>query len=328
MSQLSPFGWGSFVHHGNFQPGWTAVGIVLVVGYLRALSHGQRRGAHLSTWRIASFLAGVVLLVATVSSAIDVYAMSLFWVHMIEHLLLIMVVPALLVLGHPLTVLRQAHDEAGQARFDAVVRSGPVALLTHPAVGLALYAAVIIGTHLTGFMDQMAMHAWLMTAEQATYVIAGYLLLLPLLGREPVRWEIPYLPRIVLILVAMVPDTVVGLVLLQSNNDSFPMMFAMHPSWAPSAVDDQQIAGGLMWAVGDGLMMLVGVAVVIAMISDPQRGRVLGPWLESARRSAMADHLVQSGGSEQIGAGADVDDDDAVLDAYNAMLGRLSDPGA
>jgi putative membrane protein len=323
---LPPFGWGSFVHHWDVSLGWLVACLVLLAVYVDAVLRGYQRGHRHPGWRIACYVGGIVLLFLTLSSAIDVYAMSVFWVHMIEHLLLIMVVPILLVLGHPLTALRESWGEAGQARFDRIVRSAPVAALTHPAVAFVLYGAVIVGTHLTGFMDQMVVHSWLMPAEQIAYVVSGYLLLLPMIGREPVRWELPYLARVLLVLVGMVPDTIVGIVLLQSDTVSFPKMFAMHPSWAPGAVDDQQIAGGLMWAAGDGLMMVIGVVIVIQMISDPQRGRVLGRWLEGARRQTLAHHLTQGGG-EGIGTASevDVDDDDAVLDAYNAMLARMRD---
>ncbi|HET6153798.1 MAG TPA: cytochrome c oxidase assembly protein [Marmoricola sp.] len=327
MPALPPFGWGSFVHHWDVRLAWLVVGALLIGGYLDAVIRGRQRGVRQPGWRVACFVAGVAVLLLTVSSAIDVYAMSLFWVHMVEHLLLIMVVPVLLVLGHPLSAVRGSLGDRGQARFDRLVRTGPIALITHPAIGLALYAAVIIGTHLTGFMDQMVTHSWLMTGEQVAYVVAGYLVVLPLLGREPVRWDVPYLPRIVLVLVAMVPDTVVGIVLLQSSKVSFPLMFSMHPSWAPDALSDQQIAGGLMWAAGDGLMMLIGIGVVIMMIADPQRKRVLGHWLESARSNTLDEHLVNSGGAVRADSGADVDDDESTLDAYNAMLARLSDQG-
>ncbi|MCZ4500931.1 MAG: cytochrome c oxidase assembly protein [Marmoricola sp.] len=320
---LPPFGWSSFLTHWDVRLGWLVVGALLVFAYVDAVIRGHQRGARMPGWRIACYLAGVVLLLLSVSSAIDVYAMSVFWVHMVQHLLLIMVVPMLLVVGHPLTAVRSALGETGQRRFDAVVRSVPIALLTHPIVSFALYAVVIVGSHLTGFMDAMVVHGWLMPAEQVAYVVSGYLLLLPLMGREPIRWEVPYLARVLLVLLAMMPDTIVGIVLLQSDTVAFPKMFGMHPSWAPSALDDQQIAGGLMWAVGDGLMMVVGVVVVLAMIKDPNRVRVLGTWLESARRQAMTEHLAKGGGEQEVLA-TDVDGDQAALDAYNAMLGRMS----
>jgi putative copper resistance protein D len=233
-------------------------------------------------------------------------------------------------------VLRQALGERGRERFDRFFAAGPVALLTNPLIGLAAYGVVIIGTHLTHFMDAMATHSWLMPLEQVLYVGSGFLLLLTLIGDEPVRWRPPYLARILLLLLAMVPDTVVGIVLLQSSHVLFPTFLSMRPGWAPDAVADQQIAGGLMWAAGDGLMMTVAVAVVIFMISDTERGGVLGPWLESVRRQTLADHVGDDRDSREldgagatpragIGGDADVDADEDVLDAYNRMLARLSD---
>lgn len=170
-----------------------------------------------------------MLLVITISSAINTYAMSLFWMHMVEHLTLIMVVPALLVLGHPLSVLREAGPAELRPRADAIFSSWPVAVVTHPISGPMVYGATIFITHLTSFMDHMEVHPWLMTDEQVLYVVAGYVLLLPLIGEEPIRWRLPYLLRVVLLMVAMLPDTIVGIVLMQTDHDLFPAMERGHP---------------------------------------------------------------------------------------------------
>jgi putative copper resistance protein D len=275
--------------------------------------------------RVGSFVAGLALLVVTVSSAVDTYAMALFWDHMVEHLMLIMVVPALLVLGHPLTVLRAAAATRGRGEaVDRVLRSAPVAVLTHPVVGMVVYGAVIIATHLTSFMDRMVVHPWLMDAEQWLYLVSGYLFLLPLIGNEPIRWKLPHLGRVMLILLAMTPDTVVGIVLMQANHDPFPVMEGAHPMWAMDPLRDVTTAGGLMWAGGDGLMMLMGIGIVIAMLVDPARDAMLGPRLENVRRRTLAGNVARADASAPgFADDVDVDEDDAVLDAYNRMLGRL-----
>lgn len=323
---LPPLDWGTFFSTWTLKPGWLAVCAVLLVGYLL----GRRSAGNASTvraWRVVSFTLGMVLLWVCVASAIGGYAMSLFWMHMVLHLSLIMVVPVLIVLGHPLTVLVEASRPDRQPRVRAALRSWPVSVLTHQTTGLLLYAVVIIGTHLTGFMDQMAQHAWLMTGEQVLYVVAGYLLLLPLVGEEPIRANPAYLLRIVILVAAMIPDTVVGVVLMQSNKSPFPVMMSMHPDWAPSALDDTQIAGALMWAAGDGLMMAIGIGLWISVITNPaRRDRVVGSWLEGVRRSTLVDH-VERGGEPFSSEEADLldpDSDDA-LDAYNRMLARLRD---
>ena len=325
-SMLPPLGWHSLLHTWQLRPAWDLTALVLLAGYLGGLLVCRRHGVRaVHPARVGSFVAGLVLLVVTVSSAVDTYAMALFWDHMVEHLMLIMVVPALLVLGHPLTVLRTAAATRGRGEaVDRVLRSAPVAVLTHPVVGMVVYGAVIIATHLTSFMDRMVVHPWLMDAEQWLYLVSGYLFLLPLIGNEPIRWKLPHLGRVMLILLAMTPDTVVGIVLMQATRDPFPVMEGAHPMWALDPLRDVTTAGGLMWAGGDGLMMLMGIGIVIAMLVDPARDAMLGSRLENVRRRTLAGNVARADASAPgFADDVDVDEDDAVLDAYNRMLGRL-----
>jgi putative membrane protein len=331
MHGPSPLGWDSFAHTWQLEPWWTLVAALLLVGYGAAVAACRRHGIRaVHPARIGCFVAGAVLLVLTVSSAVAVYAMSAMWVHMVEHLMLIMVVPALLVLGHPLTVLRAAASTRGRvSTVDAVLRTGPVAVLTHPLTGFLLYTGVIVGTHLTSFMDVMVMHGWLMGGEQVLYLVSGYVFLLPMIGDEPIRWRVPALARIGLVLIGMTPDTVVGIVLMQANHNLFPAMSRMHPAWAPMPIHDQQIAGALMWAGGDGLMMLFGLGLTVAMIARPTSPNLLGERLESVRRSTLAAQVSRGAGGDatSFDDGADVDGDDDMLAAYNRMLDRLNQPG-
>jgi putative copper resistance protein D len=314
-----PWTWQAVFSSGVLRPAWIVVTVVLAIGYAAALHRGRHRGElPVRTARIISFYSGLALLIFTVSSAFDVYSMAVFWVHMIEHLLLIMAVPALLVLGHPLTVIRAA---VGPERADPVLLSWPVSIILHPLVGLAIYTAVLFGTHLTHFMDQMSMHPMLMGVERVLYVVSGYLLFITLIGKEPIRWNLPQLARFLLILIAMSPDTIVGIVLMQSN-DPFPMYLSMRPSWAPPAGQDVLTAGGIMWAGGDGLMMVIGLFTIADILISRERGTLLGSWLEGTRHAVIAEQLRAAG--EDYDADADIDDDDAALAAYNQMLARLN----
>ncbi|HET6742776.1 MAG TPA: cytochrome c oxidase assembly protein [Kribbella sp.] len=310
--------WDSLLRSWQVAPVWLVVAVVLAVGYT-ALRVRARGRSTVRPWRVVSFVGGCALLWVCVASGIGSYSMDVFWVHMVLHLLLIMVVPALLVLGHPITVAVEALPADRQARARRLVASRPVGVITHPVTGLAIYSLVIIATHLTGFMDQMAMHAWLMPTEQVLYVVAGYLLFLPLLGEEPIRSQTGYLLRFVLFLIAMLPDTVVGIVLLQATRDPFPMMMAMHPAWAPDPLTDVHTAGGLMWAAGDGLMMFAAVGLMISVVTSPaKRERMTGRWLDAVRRTVI---------TNEVGADPakplDPDSDEA-YEAYNRMLNRLA----
>jgi len=328
LSSLPPLGWGEFFGTWSLQPGWLVA--VLVVGSLYV--SGRSMAGPSSTvprWRVASFLAGLALLWVVVASSIGGYAMALAWMHMILHLTLIMVVPALLVLGHPLTVLVESFQEPRQATARRVLRSLPFAVLFSPATGILVYTVVIVGTHLTGFMDEMSMNSSLMVGEQVVYVLAGYLFLLPLIGEEPIRSDLPYLGRIALLVVGMVPDTIVGIVMLQTERDLYPMYTSMRPSWTLDAVADIQTAGGLMWAGGDGGMMFLAIGLVLAVITSPRRrARMTGTFLESVRRVNLTtpDDARSSDWSErEQGPAAVIDpDSDEALAAYNRRLAELN----
>lgn len=326
-----PWGWHAFFHTWQPNPGWLVFCVVAGVVYAVALRRAARCGGMpVHPIRVVSFFGGLAVLAWCLCSAVDAYAMALFWVHMVEHLTLITVVPALLVLGHPLSVFRASGGTRWRRGFDWVVRRGPGAVLTHPAVGLATYGAVIFYTHLTPFMDQMQRHPWLMPAEQAAYLVAGWMLLVGTIGEEPIRWQTPYLVRLILLVLAMIPDTLVGIVLLQTPTIPFPLYMRMRPAWAPSALHDLQIGASLMWALGDGLMMLLSVGIVVSLVIGRTRDRLLGTWLESARTHTFNEHVGRTGAAPWTGdvesSGATIDDDDAALAAYNDMLRRISHP--
>ena len=125
MDSLAPLDWGTFFGTWRLQPGWLAASAILLGSYLLA-RYAAGRTSTVRAWRVAMFAAGTALIWVCVASAIGTYAMSLFWMHMVLHLLLIMVVPVLLVLGHPLTVLVEAFPPERQGRVRAALRSWPV----------------------------------------------------------------------------------------------------------------------------------------------------------------------------------------------------------
>jgi len=304
---------------------WDVVIVAALGSYVVGVSRARRSGtAGLPWYRVACFIVGLLSLVVSLNTAIETYSQVLFWVHMVQHLLLIMVAPALLVLGSPLTLLLQVTRGTTRARVEASLRSAPITILTHPVIGFLLYAGIIVGTHLTSFMQQMMLHPWLHQVEAVLYLGGGYLFLLPLLGDEPIRWRPPYLVRLVALFIAMAPETVVGIVLLQADHELFPAYAEIHRNWGPTPLHDLNRGGGIMWAFGDGLMMLLIVGVVLAYITHSATNATAGGWLEGVRRSTLADHLDATGERTRL-EGADLDEDEAALAAYNRMLGRLND---
>ncbi|WP_284740361.1 cytochrome c oxidase assembly protein [Amycolatopsis sp. RTGN1] len=257
--------------------------------------------------RTVAFLAGTGLAVFAVGGAVNAYSAALFSMHMAQHLLLIMVVPALLLLGRPLDLVQ------GRPRRVLGRAARPLAVATHPAVGFAGYVVVVVGTHLTPFLQSALTSPLAHGVEELLYLGSGLLLLLPLVGVRPGRPPLSHLARLVVLFGAMVVDAVVGVVVMMTPAEPFPAYAAVVRDWGPGLVEDLHWGGAAMWVGGDALMAALAVFVIGRWMSAMDRGDDLGSWLESARRSAL-----------DLGEGTAVDDDEEALRSYNAMLARLA----
>ncbi|MGZ8177523.1 cytochrome c oxidase assembly protein [Williamsia sp. SKLECPSW1] len=295
---------------------WWAVIAVAVVAY----AVGVVRVRRWPLGRIAALLAAVALLVQVLNSPMAAFSHHLFSVHMIVHLLLIMVIPLLLVLAQPIRLAVEASSDAGARRIRAVLAFPVTRFLTSPAFTVPLYVAVLVGTHLTGFQQAMSEHMWIHETETVVYLVTGYLFLLPCIGSEISGHDLSYPVRFVTLLIAMGPDTLVGVVLMLTGTQIAPAYAQSRIGWGPDPLADQSLAGAIMWFGGDGLMMLLLLVVAGQWIRsdrtrDPSTPR-RSSWLDNARRDATL-------GGDDPSVDADMDDDEAALAAYNARLREL-----
>ncbi|HVW43412.1 MAG TPA: cytochrome c oxidase assembly protein [Amycolatopsis sp.] len=297
--------------------------VVAVVLLLAAVLYavGVLRVRH---WRIRDaiwFYLGLLVFAVAAGGSTNAYSTTLFTVHMAQHLLLIMVVPALVLLGRPLELLRRASGPAWRRRLGRVARGRLGAVLTHPAFAFVYYAVVVTGTHLTPFQQSAATHPWLHGVEELLYLSSGYLFLLPIVATEPSGRRLAPLLRLVVLFAGMVVDTVVGVTLLMTPQPPFPAYVDPGRGWGPAALDDLHWGGAMMWVGGDLLMAALAIVVITAWVtSSSTGGSDLGSWLESARRSAL------TGDGGTLDPSVDLDEDEEALRAYNAMLAKLSAP--
>jgi cytochrome c oxidase assembly factor CtaG len=333
---LPPFSWSDLATQWQFVPAVTAFAVVAAGLYLWGTARVRRRhpARPWPWWRTALFLAGLVVVVIASESGVGRYDDVLFWVHMIQHLLLIMVAPPLLVVGQPGTLLLHASRNPVHTWAKKTLRSRAVAALTWPPFSAALYLGTIVGTHLTSFQNLTLTNGVAHAGEHVLYLVAGYLYFLPLVGREPIRWRVSYPSRIFLLFIAMPVDAFTGLILGSESSNPFPALAQLRPSWAPSALDDVHTGGAVMWVGGAGIMFALMMTVFFAWSRVARGDGGLG-WLETARRANFAT-LVSShreasaGGAAAPGPAAVSDrenvDDDEHLAAYNAYLARINRP--
>ncbi|MGH3322234.1 MAG: cytochrome c oxidase assembly protein [Streptosporangiaceae bacterium] len=316
-----------------FTPVATALILVAAVLYTTGVYKVARRHpSHRWPWhRTLSFFVGLAVVAVSLQSAIGVYDDTLFWIHMVQHLLLIMVAPAFLVSGKPVTLLLHASRNPVHRVTKRVIRSWPVTLLTHPLVATAIFCVVIVATHLTSFMNLVVENDLVHEGEHALYLVAGYLFFLPIIGREPIRWRIPYVAKLLLLILSMMADTITGVVLLQSKHVLFPAYAEQHRTWGPGLVQDLHWGGAVMWIGGDVLMLTLGLLVFVIWAFDPRSPLGTGSWLEQVRRTTITDHIQSATGGAAPAVASNgrrdetIDDDDEQLAAYNAYLAALAE---
>jgi cytochrome c oxidase assembly factor CtaG len=314
----------------EFAPVVTAGVAVLAALYLVGVLRVRRdHPARPWPWlRTLAFLAGLATIVLATQSSIGAYDDVLFSVHMIQHLMLIMIAPVLLVAGRPVMLLLHASRNPMHRWTMRVVRSRVVTALTCPPVAAAIYGATIVGTHLTSFMNVVLLHQNVHDGEHLLYLVAGYLYFLPVLGSEPIKWKMSFPTRFVLLALSMPFDTFVGVVLLETNHEPFSAYAHTGRTWGPSLLSDLHLGGAIMWVGGDGIMFALVVCVFMVFLRDRRGHATMGDWLENARRQSLADSAALAGVSAPESTsrrrGQTVDDDEH-LAAYNAYLARLGD---
>ena len=243
---------------------WVAIATA-AVAYLVAVRTVNR--AHPSTpvprWRVAAWLGGVGVIGLALVSAIDVYADDLFSVHMVQHVLLAMVAPPLLALGAPVTLtLRVSSPRVRRSVLLPILHSRIVRAVSWPPVGWIALAAVMWFTHFTPLFEAALENPLIHNFEHLLYLGAGILFWWPVVGADPSPWRLKHFARAVYLGAMMPIHTAVGLAIYFAPVVLYPYYATLERTWGPEPLVDQQIAGIIMWGVGD--LILVGAIMAVA----------------------------------------------------------------
>jgi putative copper resistance protein D len=248
--------------------------ILLAVGYLV----GVRRRGHWPVGRTVSWLAGCVLVLLATCSGIGRYAPAMFSVHMTSHMLLSMAAPVLLVLGAPLTLLRDTLPESPESPEDTagvrdwllwLFRTPVVRALTHPVTALVLFAGSPFVLYFTGLFDAAVRFHWAHTAINVWFFAAGLLFAWVVIGVDPTPRRLPNLARLGMLLAAMPSDTVFAAILLTThrvvgNGDAGDNLYrSLALPWVHSLLSDQRVGGVVALAITE-VSLLAAVVVLLS----------------------------------------------------------------
>jgi cytochrome c oxidase assembly factor CtaG len=243
-----------------------AVGVLVVAGlYLYGVHRLRSRGDSWSPWRTVMFVGlGLGSFVVATQSALAAYDTVLFSVHMVQHMVLAMLTPVFLALGAPITLALRTLPGGGRRLLLSALHSRVAKVLTFPVVAGALFVANPFALYLTGWYEATLRSGLLHDLNHLHFVLIGCLWFWPLLGLDPMPGRIPYPLRLLAVFTTMPLHAFLGVAIMSATTLIAGDWYAeMDRSWGPTLKRDQEIGGGILWATGD-LVALVVLGVLFA----------------------------------------------------------------
>lgn len=253
-------------------------------GYLWGVHRLRARGDAWSRGRTVAWLLGGLGTIALVTlTGIGAYDETMFSVHMVQHMVLTMVSPIFLALGAPVTLALRTLPPAPRRWLLALLHSRVTKFVCNPIVGFLLFVGSPFALYFTNWYAASLDNVWLHELMHFHFIVVGCIFFWPLVGVDPVPGRVSHPMRMLIIFASLPIHAVLGLTIMQSRQLLAPDHYLAHPVAWSNPFSEQQVGGGLLWASGDlvGLIML-GVATAQWMRASER---------EAAREDRRLDRL-------------------------------------
>ncbi len=233
--------------------------------YVWGITVARRRwnlGPPAGRWRVAAFSAGLAILLVSLNGPIhDLSDDYLFSAHMVQHLLLTLVFPPLILLGLPGWLLRPLVRPAW------VRHAGR--LLGHPLVAGAVFTVALSAWHLVPVYDLMMRNHDIHIVAHLLFIVAAFIMWWPVMS--PVE-ELPRLPPalgMLYLFLVSVPMQIPAAMISMADSPLYEWYVRAPRTFGLSPLEDQRIGGLLMWIPGN-LWMFGAIGVLFFLWNREQ----------------------------------------------------------
>jgi len=242
--------------------------------YSRGWVRLRRRLPHRFGWRqLLCFMAGLDLIFVALVSPLDAWAAGSLLGHMTQHLVLMMIAPPLIWLGAPVApLLRGLPAPLAKVLIISVLTWAPLRelsrMLTHPAVGWLAFAVATWAWHVPALYElALRSHAW-HHVEHVCFLLTALLFWWPVVQPWPSRPRWPRWAMVPYLLLAEVQGTVLAAFFTFAGRPLYPTYATAQGG--VSALQDQVMAGVLMWGLGS-LSLLVPAGCLVVRLLAPAK---------------------------------------------------------
>ena len=246
----------------------------MAVLYVRGWANLRRvRARRFPAWRLAAFLSGLAVIWIAAASPLDTFSGLLLTAHMAQHLLFMVAAPPLLLLGAPYAPLLRGLPRVFVREALTPFLAAPALkrlgrALTHPWTGLLAMAVAMWGWHIPAAYELALRSPFWHEVEHTSFLLAATLFWWPVVRPWPSRARWPEWAVPLYLLAGDIQNTVVAAILVFSDRVLYPTYTSIPRLFGLSALEDQALAGVLMWVPGS-LAFLVPAAVAAWRLLAP-----------------------------------------------------------
>ncbi len=257
----------------SIPPAATFAIVLTALVYLRGWWLLRRAGSpDVPPWRAATFLLGLLTLWVALASPMDVFNGFILTAHMLQHMLLMMVAPPLILLGAPLVPTVRglpkfaAREFAGPfLNWSAARRVGNA--LTHPVSALLLMGVAMFAWHTPALYELALRSSSWHQVEHAWFFLTSIIFWWPVVQPWPSSAHWPRWAMVPYLLIADIQNTVLSAILVFSDRVLYPSYSGVPRLFGLSALEDQVAAGSIMWVVGSLAFVVPAVIIAVQCLS-------------------------------------------------------------
>ena len=253
------------------------IGFIYARGWLRLLF---RSGRAVKKWQLFLYLTGLVSVGVALLSPIDALASTLLSMHMVQHLLLLMIAPLLLLLANPLAVFLWGLPSGIRNKVGRLFSPGCLFRkvlwgLTLMPVTWPLYVVNLWTWHHPALYQMALRNGWAHDLQHLLFFSTAILFWWPITNPAPrLHGTISYGFRIVYLVAATLQNTLLGMAISIPERVLYPFYATGPRLRALAPIDDQALGGGIMWVSGH--MYLIPILVLVAKLLKQEEATVTG----------------------------------------------------
>ncbi len=224
-------------------------------------------------WRAVSFLLGLLSLWIALASPLDTFSSFVLTAHMLQHMMLMMLAPPLILMGAPVVPLVRGLPVFAAREFAGPFLNWRVAnrvgeTLTHPVVALLLMGVTMFAWHTPRLYElALASSSW-HEVEHACFLLASLVFWWPVIQPWPSRTRWPRWAVVPYLLVGDLENTALSAILVFSDRLLYPSYAAVPRLFGFPALHDQAAAGAIMWVIGSLAFVIPAIAIAVQCLQS------------------------------------------------------------